>query len=111
MKVPVNFSNVDRMKFDIGKYRFYCEPDGNIDGYLWVFPDGDYEDIPNCLWFQMDWNLNKYTVTKCKLGEGNTGKDIIYDEPIKKQNVITKTTFVNNFLKETVEWLMNNKLY
>jgi len=109
MKVPKNFSNIDRLKFSIDTYTFYLEPDGYVNGSAWVFPFGESADM--CLLFEIDWAINKFSVKRCILGDGTNGDYVILSEPLEKKNVITKTTFVNNFIKVIVEWLMNNKLY
>jgi hypothetical protein len=109
MKVPQNFNNIDRLKFSIDTYTFYLEPDGYVNGSVWVFPEAASADM--CLLFDIDWDINKFSVKKCKLGDGTWGDYVIIDEPLQKKNLITKTTFINNFIKVIVEWLMNNKLY
>jgi hypothetical protein len=109
MKVPQNFSNIDRLRFSIDMYEFYLEPDGYVNGSVWVFPQAVSADM--CLLFEIDWDINKFSVKRCILGDGTNGDYVIFAEPLEKKNVITKTTFINKFIKETVEWLMNNKLY
>jgi hypothetical protein len=109
MKVPQNFTNIDRLKFSIDTYTFYLEPDGDVNGFVWVFPVATSADM--CLLFEIDWAINKFSVKRCILGDGTHGDYVILSEPLEKKNVITKTTFINKFIKETVEWLMNNKLY
>ena len=112
MKVPQNFSKIYKSKFSIDgidTYTFYLEPDGDLDGSAWVFPERASADM--CLLFKIDWDINKFSVKRCILGDGTNGDYVIIDEPLQKKNLITKTTFINNFIKVIVEWLMNNKLY
>jgi hypothetical protein len=113
MKVPQNFSRIHKSKFSIDgidTYTFYLEPDnGNFVGSAWVFPQWESADM--CLLFEIDWAMNKFSVKRCIIGDGTNGDYVILSEPIQKKNVITKTTFINKFIKETVEWLINNKLY
>ena len=110
MKLPENFKKIDQEKFSIGAYNFYLEQDETYNGYVFVFP-GAGNSLEHCLWFQIDWNQNKYSVRKCELGLGTAGSDLILDEPFQRKLVITKTTFINNFIRETVDYLMANRLY
>lgn len=107
MKIPENFNKLDELKFDFNEFQFHIQVDWTYDGYIWIFPTYDRD----CLWFQIDWNQNKYTVRKCKKGNGTDGDDIIYHESIPKGCVASMNTFIDLFIKETIKWCIDKKLY
>ncbi len=110
MNIPENFHKINNQTLTLNEYEFYLEFDTMYNGNVYVFPY-DKSRFNDCLWFQIDWCKLKFSVKKCELGKGNFGSDLILDEPFQKKIVITKTTFINKLIGETIDYLIKNKLY
>ena len=111
MNVPKNFGYLNNEVINVNGIKFRIEVDATENGSLYIFGEDASGLFYDVLWFNINWNESNFSVVKCKHGMGNSGAQVVMNEPISKKHTITKTTFIDKVIKETVDYLMNNRLY
>ena len=108
MKRPENFERIDRVDFDIDGHSFYFDVDNlqnkKQSSWLWVFCNGgilgDY-----CVKFELNWEMDCFSMKKCVLGEGDTGEYIFVDNLLTTDMAKTRDIFVycmSKFIKKSI---------
>ena len=106
MRIPQNFNKIDGSQFTIGDDTFTIEVDNNEPGDLWVMHGGSR--YPLC--FDIDWQDEKYTLIKCRPGDGRYGTELSTDAILMKYLVKDANTFINVFVKDIVATLIKHNI-
>jgi hypothetical protein len=106
MNIPENFNKIDGMELNIGTETFHIEVDNNEPGDCWVMHDGS--KYPLC--FDIDWENERYALIKCQPGDGRNGTSIATNAALTKYLMKNADSFVNSFIKDIVNILLNSKL-
>ncbi len=102
MKKPENFSKIDNVDFELDGHHFYFDFDSmqnyEHSNWIWVFCNGpllgDY-----CVKFELNWEMDCFSMKKCVLGEGDTGEYIFVDNLLTTDMIKSKDIFVYCMIK------------
>lgn len=108
MNIPQNFEKIQNWAFEIDENNFKIETCNLTNGNFFVFGGGHNKNY--CLYFNMYWADKTYVVRKCAAGDGSRGSDISQFN-LHTQIIKTPKDFVERMVIQTINWLIENKLY
>jgi len=110
MNIPQNFEKIDGVKFDLNGRRYRIEVDNMEKGDVWVYSDNYLNGDIWPLCFDIDWENERYALIKCQPGDGRNGTSIATNAALTKYLMKNADSFVNTFIKDIVNILLNSKL-
>ena len=107
MNIPANFDKIDGARFTIDGTEFKIEIDPTEIGDVWVYHHLG-RHYPLC--FDIDWENERYALIKCQPGDGRNGNVLATNAALTKYLMKNADSFVNSFIKDIVNILLNSKL-
>ena len=107
MNIPINFTKIDGVKFNIDGSYYHIEADNTEAGDVWVYEDSGRRH-PLC--FDIDWANESYALIKCTPGNGRSGTVLATNAALTKYLMKDADSFVNTFIKDIITALLNSKL-